>query len=262
MTSESIAFDRAAGYYDETRGFPPGEEKQIAELISRAGGYTAQSRVLEIGVGTGRIALPLAAHVGALIGIDLSRAMLGRLRAKQSREPVHVVQADATRLPFASHVFDAAVAVHVFHLIPNWQGVLNELARALRPGGRVIHGWSDGDPVFKELWEAWRAAIPSKQAEDVGVRWEKNPTALAEQGWHPVGEGHTYSYHYAQRPAMFMERLRNRIWSQTWRLTDEELAIGVQAVQEVLRRDFPNADEPLQVTANFHVRAYTPPIVR
>jgi hypothetical protein len=60
---------------------------------------------------------------------------------------------------------------------------------------------------------------------------------------------------------MFLERLQNRIWSQTWRLTDAELAKGVAAVQEVLRRDFPNADEPVQVTANFHVRAYKPPRV-
>jgi SAM-dependent methyltransferase len=185
--------------------------------------------------------------------------MLARLRAKQADEPVHVTQADATRLPFASRVFDAAVAVHVFHLIPNWQGVLHELARVLRTGGVVVHGWSDNDPIFRDLWEAWRAAIPSKQVEDVGVRWEKNPTVLAEQGWTPAGEDHNYSYQYAQRPAMFLERLRNRIWSQTWRLSDEELAQGIEAVQVVLRRDFPNADEPVQVTANFHVRAYMPP---
>jgi SAM-dependent methyltransferase len=259
MPSDSIAFDRAATYYDETRGFPPGEEKAIADLIRRVGGLTPGSRVIEIGVGTGRIALPLATYVGALIGVDLSRPMLMRLLAKQTDEPVYVVQADATQLPFVSHGFDAAVAVHVFHLIPNWQGVLSELARVLRPDGRVLHGWSDLDPVFKPLWDAWKAAIPGKQQEDVGVRWEKNPTGLAEQGWRPAGDEQTYSYLSTQTPAMFLERLRNRIWSQTWRLTDEELAKGVAAVQAVVEKDYPNPHEPVPVTANFHVRAYTAP---
>ncbi len=255
----SIAFDRAAAYYDETRGFPTGEEKGVAEAIRRAGNFTSSSRVLEIGVGTGRIALPLVAHVGSLVGIDLARPMMARLRAKQTREPIYLAQADATRLPFASHVLDGAVAVHVFHLIPNWQGVLTELARVLKPDGVVVHGWSKGDSQFETLWDAWRAVIPSKQAEDVGVRWEKNPTILAEQGWKPAGEEHTHNYHYTQTPAKFVERLRSRMWSQTWRLTDEELAAGVTAVREVIQRDFPNPDAPRQVSATFHVQAFRPP---
>jgi len=259
MPSDSIAFDRAAEYYDETRGFPPGEEKGVAGAIRRAGGFTSSSGVLEIGVGTGRIALPLAAHIGMLVGIDLARPMMARLRAKQTNEPIYLAQADATRLPFAPHVFDAVVAVHVFHLIPNWQGVLSELARVLKPGGVVVHGWSKADPVFETLWDAWRAVIPSKQAEDVGVRWERNPTILVEQGWKTAGEEYWHNYSYTQTPARFVERLGSRMWSQTWRLTDDELAAGIAAVQEVIRRDFPNPDEPRQVTAMFHVRAYTPP---
>src|SRR5262245_40719864 len=112
MVLNSIAFDRAADYYDETRGFPPGEEQTAAALISQTGGLTPASKVIEIGVGTGRIALPLARYVGAYFGVDISRPMMARLRAKQNGEPISLVEGDATRLPFASHSFDAAVAVH------------------------------------------------------------------------------------------------------------------------------------------------------
>ncbi len=258
MASNSIAFDRAAGYYDETRGFPPGVEKGVAALISRAGNFTRQSRALEIGVGTGRIALPLAEHVGAVIGVDLSRPMLARLKAKQIHEPVYVMLADATRLPLASDTFDGAVAVHVFHLIPNWQGVLNELARVLRSGAPLLHGWGDPD-IFKPLGDAWRAALPAQQQDDIGVRFERNSDFLTESGWTQVGEDFTYTYTYEAAPIRFLERLQNRVWSQTWRLTDEELAKGIEAVKDVLAREFPNPERPLQVTANFHVRAYTPP---
>src|SRR5690606_5862653 len=107
MNSQSVSFDRAVEYYDHTRGFPPGIEPHIAALFVGAGGLSSQSRVLEIGVGTGRIALPLARHVGAYFGVDLSAGMLGKLRGKQQSEPIHVAQGDITQLPFAAASFDA-----------------------------------------------------------------------------------------------------------------------------------------------------------
>jgi SAM-dependent methyltransferase len=248
MQTNSIAFDRAAGYYDETRGFPPGVEKGVAELINRVGNFTRQNRVLEIGVGT----------VGVLVGVDLSRPMLARLKAKQTNEPVYVMCADATRLPFGSYRFDGAVAVHVFHLIPNWRGVLSELARVLKPGATLLHGWGDPD-IFKPLSDAWRSLLPTDNGGEVGVRFERNAEFLVEEGWRKIGKDYTFTYSYEAVPSRFVERLQNRMWSQTWRLTDEELARGVEAVKDILRRDYPNPDEPLTVSANFHVRAYLPP---
>jgi SAM-dependent methyltransferase len=259
MVLNSIAFDRAAGYYDETRGFPPGEEEAVATLISRAGRLTRTSKVVEIGVGTGRIALPLATHVGAYYGVDISRPMMARLRAKQSGERVYLVEADAAQLPFTSHVFNAAVAVHVFHLIPDWQGVLRELARVLRPDAPLLHCWGEPDSVFRSLWDSWRQALPAAQTEDIGVRWEKNPTVLLEHGWRPSGEDHVHVYTYQQTPTAFLERLQNRIWSQTWRLSDAELVQGVEAVKATIAATFSHPQEPVMVTSNFHVRAYLPP---
>src|SRR5215218_7987283 len=100
MMAQSIAFDRAADYYDQTRAFPPGDEKRAAALLARAGGFTTADHVLEIGVGTGRIALPLAPHVGAIFGIDLSLPMMQRLASKRTGEAIYLTHADATRLPF------------------------------------------------------------------------------------------------------------------------------------------------------------------
>jgi ubiquinone/menaquinone biosynthesis C-methylase UbiE len=53
----SVAFDRAAGYYDESRGLCPEVQELVADRIEEAAGPGA--RLLEVGVGTGRIALPL-----------------------------------------------------------------------------------------------------------------------------------------------------------------------------------------------------------
>jgi ubiquinone/menaquinone biosynthesis C-methylase UbiE len=62
---EPVNYDRAVGFYDETRGFPPGEEDPIAALIAEVGQLTPVSRVLEIGIGTGRMALPITKYVGS-----------------------------------------------------------------------------------------------------------------------------------------------------------------------------------------------------
>ena len=140
MTPQSVVFDRAADYYDATRGFPSGVETQAAGLIARTGGLSSQSIVLEIGVGTGRIALPLAAHVAQVNGVDLSLPMLQRLHAKQTTERVHIVQADITRLPFAASSVDAVLAVHIFHLVAGYSLALREAARVLKPEGVLMRG--------------------------------------------------------------------------------------------------------------------------
>jgi ubiquinone/menaquinone biosynthesis C-methylase UbiE len=259
MTTQSVAFDRAAHFYDDTRGFPAGEDWAVAALISQANGLTATSRILEIGIGTGRIALPLASHVGALYGVDISRPMMQRLRAKQDDETIHLAEADAARLPFQAHSFDGVVAVHVFHLIPDWQGVMAELTRTLRPGAPVLHCWTDNDSVFQTLWDAWQGVIQSTNKADVGLRWEKNSTVLEELGWALRSDEHIHSFVTESTPRIFVERLRKRMWSQTWRLTDEELAQGVAAVEAAIQTTYPNPDTPISVTNRFHARAYLPP---
>ncbi|HET9290743.1 MAG TPA: methyltransferase domain-containing protein, partial [Actinomycetes bacterium] len=77
---DSVAFDRAAGFYDESRGLDPAVEEVVADRVEEAVG--PEGRLLEIGVGTGRIALPLHRRGRQVIGLDLSVPMLARYRAK------------------------------------------------------------------------------------------------------------------------------------------------------------------------------------
>ncbi len=217
------------------------------------------SRVLEIGVGTGRIALPLSEHVGAYFGVDISRPMMARLQAKRTSQPIYLVEANAARLPFVTDVFDAAIAVHVFHLIPGWRAVLDELARVLRPGAPLLYCWTDPETVFKTLWDAWKSAIPASSTDDLGIRFDRDPIHLIEAGWKLTEDVHTYTFTVGATPQQFVERLHNRIWSQTWRLSDDDLAKGVAAVKEIIRNEFPDPHVTISVTSAFHVRAYLPP---
>jgi ubiquinone/menaquinone biosynthesis C-methylase UbiE len=97
-----------------------------------------EGRCLEIGVGTGRIALPLAREGVSIVGVDISREMLRRLVDKAAASTPPIAVADATRLPFGGGSFSSAIAAHVFHLIPNWTTAVQELLRVVRPDGIIL----------------------------------------------------------------------------------------------------------------------------
>jgi SAM-dependent methyltransferase len=136
-SSGSVSFDRAAGFYDGTRTHSPEVEARVNDLLTAE--LAGRGRCLEIGVGTGRIALPLHRSGVPMAGIDISPKMVDRLVEKAGgRPPFPLALADATALPFATGTFGAALAAHVFHLIPPWRQGVAELARVVRPGGVVL----------------------------------------------------------------------------------------------------------------------------
>lgn len=257
--THSIAFDRAADYYDETRGFPPGVAPHVGALFRDAGHLSPDSRVIEIGIGTGRIALPLGALVGLVAGIDLARPMLDRLITKRDGESVFPVEGDATRLPFLDGSFDAAVGVHVFHLIPDWQAALREIARVLKPGGVLLQGGHGGSGRREDsLWLAWNAALESSESRNVGVAREDYDTFLPDQGWQKIGETHTVYFSRTRTPADFISRLERRVWSSMWRMDDEVIERGIAAVRAAIQALNMDLHEPRTVEESFNVTVYAP----
>lgn len=139
---ESVNFDRAAEYYDATRALPAASMDALtAMLAAELGG---RQSCLEIGVGTGRVALPLVERGIRLAGVDIAGAMLRRLVANAGSSPPPLLQGDATRLPVAAGTFGSVLAVHVLHLIPDWRVAVDEALRALRPGGALVASFPGG----------------------------------------------------------------------------------------------------------------------
>jgi ubiquinone/menaquinone biosynthesis C-methylase UbiE len=133
----SVSFDRAADYYDATRALDPDLTRRVLNLLTTE--LSGRGPCLEIGIGTGRLALPLAEVGIPITGVDLSAAMLKKLIAKSAGvAPLPATRADATALPFATDAFGAAFACWVLHLIPEWRVAVRELVRVVRPGGVIL----------------------------------------------------------------------------------------------------------------------------
>jgi SAM-dependent methyltransferase len=113
---------------------------------------TGRGEVLEVGVGTGQIALALHAEGRRMAGIDISAPMVARLVANAGgRAPFPLALADGAALPFRDRSFGGAVLRHVLHLVPAYEDVVGEVVRVLRDGGVVVTsaGWHSavGDEV-------------------------------------------------------------------------------------------------------------------
>ncbi len=256
MEEKSVAFDRAAGFYDETRGFPAGVEKQAAALIAQVGDFKSSHRVLEIGVGTGRIALPLAGHVSTIYGIDLARPMMERLVSKRTHEAVHLVEGSAEHLPFPVQQFDGAIAVHVFHLISGWRTVLEELKRVLKPDAPLVHAW--GHSSEDDVWTQWGKQYGRHASSTVGIRREDSETFLENSGWRLREEKQTLAYTVSMSPALHIERIEKRIFSATWQMTDEQIAEGVEFMKKLILDTYGSFDRTVEVERYFSAAAYLP----
>jgi len=252
---ESIVFDRAADIYDATRGFPPGVAERVAALVDEAAGLKRGARLLEVGVGTGRLALPLAARGLRVTGVDLSRRMMERLLAKRGTLSVDVVHGDAAQLPFARASFDAVLGVHVFHLIPCWRDVLREIARVLHPRGVFVHGADDR----ASDWAQWRDCFgQDHRVGNVGVPYEQIESFPEQEGWQLVGAPRRLAFSRQLEPRQLVEQLVRRDWSWTWRLSDAQIAEAAESLRAMLTQRFGRLDSSTVVQSGFWVRAYQP----
>jgi ubiquinone/menaquinone biosynthesis C-methylase UbiE len=95
---------------------------------------------LDVGSGPGNVTASLARSAGTgglALGVDISEPMLARAVRAESGPQVGFLRADAQRLPLRDNTVDAVVSLAVLQLIPDPAAALAEMARVLRPGGRL-----------------------------------------------------------------------------------------------------------------------------
>ncbi len=132
------SFDAAASSFDRYRPLPPKVPRAIRSAILDTLHPSVPARVLEIGAGTGRIGKAFVAAGDFYVGVDTSLAMLREFPAKLGS--CLLVQADGRQLPFRDCSFDLVLLMQVLSGVGDWQEILKEARRVLRPGGGVAVG--------------------------------------------------------------------------------------------------------------------------
>jgi phosphatidylethanolamine/phosphatidyl-N-methylethanolamine N-methyltransferase len=126
-----------APIYDRTFGWlTTAGRRRATAIVSDFGG-----RVLEVGVGTG-LALPHYGPGVTVTGIDFSPDMLEKARERVAEQSLRRIESlrrmDARTLDFADASFDTVVTMHLLSVVPEPERVMAEIARVVKPGGRVV----------------------------------------------------------------------------------------------------------------------------
>jgi len=243
----SLDFTRIADEYDRTRG---GEDRGRRFARELAGLLDRDRPVLEIGVGTGLVALGLTELGFEVFGIDLSPAMAASAVA---RVGPRVAVGDARRLPIADEAFDQVFSVWVLHVVGDPGAVLAEASRVLRPGGRYVvvpaaNHETAGDPIGTAIARLWRLGDPEGRRRDDQRRLRE----LAPAAGLEVQDVLRWPAHdYLESPAEAIAKVESRSYSVLWDLDETGWREAVEPVLAELHA-LPEPDVPIERRTTDH----------
>jgi ubiquinone/menaquinone biosynthesis C-methylase UbiE len=261
--SDSVSFDRAAEYYDATRGYTPEGERAMVDILTDE--LRGRGRVLEIGVGTGQVALPLQATGIPLVGLDLARPMMDRLVEKAGgRSPFPLVQSDATRMPFANESFGAVYLRWVLHLIPDWRAALMDSVRVVGRGGvlLILLGSAGQGTTPEGEIHARFAELTGSPFEPAGLRWSDYEHLDQEMTALGATPRAMPTFTDVERDGLeaFLDNVARRRYSWTWRIQDDErFALAVDEVRRFAEERFGPLDRVPREEREVAWRAYDLP---
>ncbi|GAA1235088.1 class I SAM-dependent methyltransferase [Oryzihumus leptocrescens] len=173
MADELYADPRLVALYDAWNG----GRWDVEHYVSLARTLAAR-RIVDVGCGTGTLAIELAEQADHVTGLDPAAGMLHAARAKPGAEAVTWVQGTAADLPGSA--FDLAVmtghVAQVFVTEVQWAATLGQLSRVLAPGG--VLAFETRNPAA----QAWRRWTPEGSREEAVIAGRR------VESWHEVTE--------------------------------------------------------------------------
>lgn len=259
----NFSFDaRVSAQYQAQRAHPPEVSQAVgAAIAAQVGGSGAH--VLEIGIGTGRIARPVLAAGCRVTGFDVSAEMLAELDTPpippDQRARLWAMQADMHHIPLRDRCMDGVLAVHVLHLARDVGAVLREAARLLRPGGVFIEGndWLDPQSVLGVLRDELRAQAAALMPTSMPPSAQIDRAALlASLGASERAELVAAEWTITISPAERLKAIAERRDNESWILPDEVFAAILPRLYERASALWGDLDAPQPVTRRFTMQRW------
>jgi SAM-dependent methyltransferase len=249
-----VNFDRVAAVYDATRGLPDEVSERVAEGIVQAIHATPETRLLELGIGTGRIAIPLAGRGYTYTGIDISAEMMGRLREKANLPNLSLREGDITTLPFEGGSFDAVLAFHVLHLVAEWRQALGEARRVTVPGGYFLLGGNDVPPddpatIIRVRWRELASELGTEPRPPHGSLEHVEAELTEQECWLAMYRVARWRRDFA--PSELIELLHRRTFSASWDVSDEVMDTVNERLLAWARETYGDLEHPVRSESEF-----------
>jgi SAM-dependent methyltransferase len=256
--AESLSYDRAAAYYNDSNLINPETEKKLIEQLIDILEKEAFTKILDVGAGTGRMMRPLMEKMYQVTGIDLSFLMLQE--SQKSLSDAVLVQGDATALPFPAARFDAVIVSHVLHLVANWKHAIREIRRVLCQHGVLLHHWSKASPnaIREQLKAAW---VEINDAKGINVRRPGVQDRQDIVDWLTVLGANLETTRIIQdqrkiTPRCALDVYAKRLWSDTWTIPDAEFVDSFAQLSAWAQRKWPDLNMPIFATYDYYWQTF------
>lgn len=166
---------------------------EVGERIVRRVGVRPDDCVLDVAAGTGNAAIRAAAAGATVTALDLTPELFpaGRRRAQEAGVELQWVEGDAEALPFDDESFDVVISTFGVMFAPRHEVAAREMARVLRPGGRIGLATWVPDGTIAQLFRTVAAELPPPPFAQPPLAWGDlaHVTALfAGTGIEPTAE--------------------------------------------------------------------------
>ena len=261
LVGGSVSFDPAADVYDVTRALPPAIVASQTEAILTELAAAGADRLLEVGIGTGRISRPLMERGVRVAGVDIAPRMLARLREQLAPglPAPDLMLGDATRLPFRDASFPALLIVHVLHLVSDWRQALDETRRVLTPDSVLLHDgtrYADDNP--------WQRTFRKREelAAALGCTWRKRPSPEDIASKLEAIGGSLRTVVYAENDERdvaidVVNRTRDRVDSWTWEIPDEIFPTFFSQYEAYVREELGSLDFAHTTHVTYYLDVWT-----
>ena len=248
VTRKTLSFESMAALYDETRTVDQGCLDAALDFLVARFPLAQFGSVFEPGIGTGRIAAPLAERGYRVTGVDIAREMLSLLRERSGAMACQ--QADATRLPYADATFDWAIAVHLFYFVPQWRQAVDEIVRVIGPGGPLVlmhTGMGAEVPFLNERYKV----LCAEQGYRIEARGVKSTEEVVDYlkglGYHIGVIRGCWRWVARQRLETALGYLESRAYSFTTVASDDVHRVAIERLRRELEREFGSLTAEVEV---------------